>query len=116
MSKVIPTTSNIAATYRLLQLLPPFDRLTLPAADEVIFEELPGVALVWGIYDTVNGRHRIRIAQHYTLTGFIATIAHEMLHLHQAVTGKDTADEHNQAFRRLVRKAVSSLALECGGF
>lgn len=113
--RVKPTKKTLRATYEMLRTLAPFNEMGLPPARHVRF--ITGrKGAYWGRYWFWRRAHTIWIYEHKTVTGMVATMAHEMLHLYQDMTETDSTEEHNKAFRRLARITCYGLGIEVGGF
>lgn len=95
------TPDLLRASYALLAETAPFDKWALPDVDDVEFSTLKTSRLFGDIHRRA-GRYSIRLseARHTRLTGVLATMAHEMTHLHLDETGceKDST-RHGPAFR-----------------
>ena len=93
-----PTPEMLAAAYELLRATPPLRGWRLPPADEVEFR-------------VTRTRHQgafnppatisISAKRVATLDRLIVVMAHEMVHLHEHVTGCPGDAEHGHVFRRM---------------
>jgi len=105
-ARLILTVPAIKAAYDYLDETAPFVGWNLPDSDSITF----GIAsdrTLFGWYTAEGRRPRRRygiwiskfnVVQTETL---IATMAHEMLHIHQDQTGQSKrSNEHNRAFHR----------------
>lgn len=96
----------LASAYEFLKTTPPFHRWKLPHHSDVTFRVIKDPSLR-GWYDIRRGRHTIGISSNcigYTYN-LMATMAHEMIHLHQSTANMETRDvEHNAAFRMLAHR------------
>lgn len=96
------TPDTLAHAYEYLAHTPPFDRWNMPPVDEVTFIVAKGSDFGW--CDRKRGRrHEIAVSSRrngHTLT-LLMTMAHEMVHLHQKLTGMETRGQHNAAFHKL---------------
>lgn len=103
------TPDLLAAAYDLLRHTAPFDKWNLPESEDVTFSVLRTTTL-FGDYNTTP-QHTIRLSErrHTRLTGVLATMAHEMLHLHLGEIGcaKDSA-RHGPAFRLLAGEVCAA--------
>lgn len=109
------TVKRMRAIYTMLLSFPPFDRWDLPPADEVKFIVLKDLR-THGTYNSF-ARHEIGIHPdtHWTLLTFIATMAHEMAHMRQEMTGKRPAtkdEQHNRAFYSIARQICQRLGFD----
>lgn len=98
-----PTPDILEAVYELLRMTPPFKGWRLPPADEIEFH----VTRMSGqdqadCYKNAAGRHVIRIAanKHHTLAPLVATMAHEMVHLHLDKSYPRDKSHHGSRFQR----------------
>lgn len=96
------TTEMLELAYDLLWHTPPFDRWNLPAVEDVDFKVIRSDTVRGDYYKAKNGRHVIRISARCvgTLSNLIETMAHEMVHVHEAKNGTATRSEHNAAFHK----------------
>lgn len=96
------TTEMCEHGYVFLTHTQPFDRWNLPDAHDIRFA-LYKKPFEYGYYQrTAAGDHTIAIGPKvgHTVT-LLQTLAHEMVHLYQAITKMETSQEHNAAFRKL---------------
>lgn len=103
------TPDLLAAAYDLLRHSAPFDKWNLPEPEDVRFVVLRTTKL-FGDYRKDPGRIiRLSSRRHTRLTGVLATMAHEMLHLHLGEIGcaKDS-HRHGPAFRLLAGEVCAS--------
>ena len=119
----LPMTPEILeAAYEYLRLTPPFRGWNLPHADQVMFRVL-GAKDRFGHF---RGRHRradlhgaSEIAISASLvrsTGvLLATMAHEMIHLHQDENGT-ARGHHNPKFHALARKVCRAHGFDVESF
>ena len=101
----IPLTSEtLKAAYEYLCTTEPFSRWNLPESDSITFKVAKdphnfGWHVCWG---RKNKKHIIAVSRRttgHTLT-LMTVMAHEILHVHQHMTGQATSRvEHNKAFR-----------------
>lgn len=103
------TPARLAATYACLRAFPPFNRLSLPPADHIVFK-VTRSPKEHGHYNRYVGtdRHWIAISSrswaHFDTLVWV--VGHEMIHLHQGITKTETPNtEHNAAFHRIARRA-----------
>lgn len=92
------TKSTIIAAYELLRTTPPFLDWKLPDTDGVDFAILRDRTT----YGDCDGETiRVSSGRHGHLSTLLATVAHEMIHLHQMRRKLETPKtEHNADFRR----------------
>lgn len=95
------TTGMLSAAYDLLRQTRPFDKWALPDSEEVRFAVLR-TRRKFGDCDTKSALIRLSSAQHTRLSGVLATMAHEMVHLHMQEAGaRKDSSRHGPAFKRL---------------
>ncbi len=93
MRMVRPTVEQLRANYEMLRSLPPFSRWEMPPVERVEFvlkgirrrrhkgdKPLRGQCVYLG-----RKRWRVYVAPHRELYGVVATLAHEMVHIHEDV-------------------------------
>lgn len=97
------TPDTLKATYDLLATTPPFSRWNLPDSDDILFRVTRHKDR-YGHHRVLDGgRHEIVMSAHvigHTMT-LIETMAHEIVHVHQAEACMETKGQHNAAFRKL---------------
>lgn len=97
------TPARLASVYRMLLEWPPFNRWSLPAADEVKFRTLRTQR--WDAdWCIAGGTHHIRVSEGRAghMDTIVQCVAHEMIHVRQRVAGTETRGvEHNAEFRRI---------------
>lgn len=88
----------IVAAYELLRTQRPFKGWKLPDGSDVEFLTIKGRHL----YGDCDGETiRVSVSRHGHLQTLLATVAHEMIHLHQMRNKLETANtEHNADFRK----------------
>ena len=96
------TPEQVAAVYECLRAFPPFSKWKLPPADEVELH----IGLqedAFAHYHRDDGRHAMTISMLLVKDWqtLVETVAHEMIHLHQARAGTETRAEHNREWHRL---------------
>jgi hypothetical protein len=92
------TRATLIATYELLRTTQPFMGWKLPEASEIDFAVLRGR----NTYGDCDGETiRASNGRHGQLPTLLATVAHEMIHLHQMRKALETPNtEHNADFRK----------------
>lgn len=107
-----PTPSKVEATYELLRTCSPYSGLKLPEADELAFRVTRHKDRYGHFRPRVNksGFHEILVSEAHvcSLALLIETVGHEMLHLHQELSGKASSVQHNANFRRLAIRACAA--------
>lgn len=95
------TPEMLRAAYDYLNTTPPFSRWNLPEGEDVVFRvvQAPDTR---GWYRREAGRHVIAISRRCVgfTASLIATVAHEMVHLHEARVGACGSGQHSRAFNR----------------
>ena len=105
------TKDRIAAIYSALKQYPPFNRMKLPPVEQVRFRILR-TKQVDGEYWRFQGSddHTISVSAgrngHWDTLG--CTVAHEMIHLHQARAKTETRGQHNAEFHRIAKSVCKS--------
>lgn len=97
-------TDILEGAYNYLRATPPFNKWKLPESDVIAFHISAGK--IMGYYTRDNVHHIALSAKRVGHTNTVMHImAHEMIHLHQAVVKTETPNtEHNAEFDRLARK------------
>ena len=107
-----PTPEGCAALYDALRLHQPFSRWSLPDSDAIEFH-VTRDRKVFGMYH-YGDDHAITISE--TVIGHWSTLsetmAHEMIHLHQSLQGKQTRAEHNVEFRKLASEVCREFGFD----
>lgn len=95
------TPTTLEASYEFLKALLPFRRWKLPHVDEIEFRVTASEA-IHGRYLDGQRHHVISVSAALTghLVTLLETMAHEMIHLAQALDGTDSENEHNPDFKR----------------
>lgn len=93
---------TLAAAYDFLRTTPPFNGWNLPEGDDLTFKVIKDPALRGSYRRDRKNRHVISISA--ASIGFteslVETMSHEMIHLHEALTGLETAAQHGAAFHK----------------
>jgi hypothetical protein len=110
----------LESAYAFLLTTPPFRRWKLPHADEVEFRVLVDEDVMGHFMQYVaTGAPIISISTtkiDHTIN-LISTVAHEMVHLKQAIDKTDTPDvEHNDEFKRLAKLVCKHHGYDYKGF
>lgn len=92
------TKPMLIAAYELLRTTPPFTGWKLPDAGEIDFAVVRDRAT----YGDCDGEMlRVSSSRHGHLQTLLATVAHEMIHLHQMRRRLETPNtQHNADFRK----------------
>ncbi len=102
----ILTPESLRAAYDFLCATPPFSKWNLPDGEEVIFR-VCRAPKVCGWYGIIKEKHVIAISRRCIshTSNLMATMAHEMIHLHQREAKIETPGaEHNRAFLKLAER------------
>lgn len=100
------TLPIIEASYDFLLATPPFRRWDFPPADDVEFHVVRNLTDRGWYRLQTNGVHQIGISSRWLShsSNIIGTMAHEMVHMRQAMAGTETPNaKHNAEFWRLAR-------------
>lgn len=102
------TANMLAAAYDLLRHTPPFDKWNLPEPEDVHFAVIHGRKVSGDCLHQTDGSFRIRISEthHGRLSALLATMGHEMIHLHLDHSGAKDSSEHGIAFKHLAAQVV----------
>jgi hypothetical protein len=121
-----PTSQQMAAIYEMLRAFEPFNTWSLPPARKVRFVTDPKSwerrkSPTFGTHWVNSGRHNIYIKPHKTLTGMIRTMAHEMIHAHEAVNDVPSQHRnggyvHGEAFQRIADAVCATLGFRRKSF
>jgi hypothetical protein len=100
------TPDMLAAGYDFLRATQPFAGWKLPHSDEVGFHVVADPHL-YADFGFVDGIPLIRVsaARNGHAATLLATLAHEMIHLRQALTGD--RGHHNAAFRKMAARVCA---------
>lgn len=102
------TPGLMAAAYSLLRETEPFRRWNLPDAEDVTFGVMRATDRM-GDHVKRGYTHRIRLSTkfHVRVSAMLATMAHEMIHLHMQEAGaKRDSARHGPAFRRVAKTVL----------
>lgn len=108
----LPLTPEILqSVYDLLLVCPPFNNWNLPDSDDIKFKVVRTRG-TRGWYRGGDGTHEIAVSEtlHGHLMSVIATIAHEMCHIHLVQCGGTF--RHSKAFYKLVEEACTIHGLD----
>jgi hypothetical protein len=112
------TPERLAAVYTMLRAFPPFNRWSLPKAEEVKFH----IAKTdkWHAAWWIDGNtHHIEASakKHSHLQSLVVSMAHEMLHVRQRVAKTETKGaEHNAEFKKLASSVCKRFGFDSGQF
>lgn len=105
--------SHLAIMYECLRKLPPFKEWKLPDADEIEFRT-PAI-IDFGEFRAPNVI-TVSSARHANFDTIMQTLAHEMLHLHQHLTGTENRYQHNAEFKRLAKRVTKNFGWDSKAF
>ncbi len=110
------TPELMEATYELLRLTPPFKAWKLPEADAVAFHVIGSVHQA--DHCMVGDMHQIRISanKHKTLRALTETMAHEMIHCHEAQLKLRSDVAHGAKFQRFADRVCKIHGFDRGQF
>lgn len=97
------TPEMLARCYDFVCSTQPFDKWNMPDSDDIRFFVVKTPTLR-GFYRRDANGHSISISKNVIghSPSLVAVMAHEMIHLHQAILGWETPGaQHNAAFNRL---------------
>lgn len=100
------TPAMMEASYELLRTTPPFRGWKLPAADEVEFKVISSESRSADYFRKADGTHCIRANQKWigSLNGLVATMAHEMCHMHHNIECPSNQAWHGKWFQSAARQ------------
>lgn len=103
------TPDRVAAVYDCLRHFPPFCNWKLPSSEDIELH----VSLqedAFAVYHRSGEQHGITISMTLVKNWqtLVESVAHEMVHLHQARAGTETRAEHNREWRRLAKTVCDS--------
>jgi SprT-like family. len=104
----LPLTPEIMeAAYEFLRFTPPFKNWRLPPGDDVVFHV--SADMIIGYYTRDHNHHIALSSKRIGTTALVMHImAHEMIHLHQALRKTETRNtEHNAEFDRLAKRVAT---------
>jgi hypothetical protein len=100
------TPDTLAAAYDFLRTTDPFKAWKLPHSDEVAFHVTRNPKVFADFSTDEDGGPLIRVSSAkngHTATALMS-MGHEMLHLHQYLSGLDKGSEHNPDFKRKAKR------------
>lgn len=109
---------HLEAVYELLRMFPPFKGWKLPPADEVEFHVVRMKGQDQADCRWNGNRHVLRIAanKHATLASLIATMAHEMTHIHLDMAYPRDRAHHGFRFQKHANLVCRHHTLDRGQF
>lgn len=116
---MLPVTPvRLAGVYEMLRGFPPFSGWRLPPAADVKFHVLKTDKWHADWWIDECDRHHIRVSKtkHGHLSSLVESMAHEMIHVRQRVTGTETNGEHNAEFKRLGLRVCKALGFDARQF
>jgi hypothetical protein len=111
------TRETLAAAYDYLCTTQPFNKWNLPSSEDIVFRVTRHKDR-FAHYTRDVRRHEIVVSAHYIrrTDSLMMTMAHEMIHLHQAESGMENSAQHNAAFRALAEKVCAIHGFDPGLF
>lgn len=111
------TPENLEAAYTLLCTTPPFNRWKLPPASEVEFH-IQRTRKQFADCEIVNGTPIIRVsaAKQTQLCTLLATMAHELIHLHEFLTRPAKEVCHGASFHKHADRICKVHGFDRGAF
>ena len=115
------TADHVKAVYAMLREFPPFSRWGLPESDEVEFDALDddGTTLAEFCILADGDAEVLCISAnpilHSHISQLIKSVAHEMCHMRQHMTGRlpdNPQKHHNAAFRRAAYAVAKELGFD----
>lgn len=120
------TPAMLECAYELLRATPPFKGWRLPEADDVEFHATHVKSDRWSDFShwyddrgkKPRGKWVIRIDPRgcHQIGTLLVLLAHEMVHLYQAVRGGRLDVEHGADFRRLAKQVCARHGFDLGSF
>ena len=117
----ILTAQRMAHIYDCIREFPPYNRWKLPPSDEVEFR-LTARTDRHGDFSTTcynpldNPRIMLSYVKHSHFDSVVRTLAHEMIHLAQAIAKTATATEHNEDFQERAKLVCKNFGFDFGQF
>lgn len=115
MARLHLTREILAGVYDALRVCQPFRGWKMPPASEIKFE-VSRSTTEEGHYTRYVRTDRHFISVSGALIGryqaLVEVMAHEMIHLHQAVVRKETSAQHNADFRRKAKRVCAVLGFD----
>ena len=114
------THEILSSVYDLLRLTPPFSRWKLPEADDIEFRatNCDDQALHWVAVDGDKEQHVIQVSpkHHHTLQAVLASMGHEMVHVHEYNIGFRRKTHHGWKFKILADQVCKHHGFDRGQF
>ena len=115
------TPQRLAYIYDCLRGFYPFNKWKLPPSDEVEFR-LAARKDVQGEFDRAHykplDKHCIMVSylKHHHFDSVVKTVAHEMVHQSQDISGTSTTSQHNEDFKKRAHLVCKSMGWDEGQF
>lgn len=111
------TPAMLETAYELLRTTPPFRGWHLPLADDVTFHVV-ATPRMFADHSMEAGVHCIRVSQrkHGHLSTLLATLAHEMIHMREAMLKTPPRVAHGKTFHRLAAQVCKFHGFDPGSF
>jgi hypothetical protein len=103
------TPETLEGAYEFLRATAPFRRMNLPHADNIVFKVMVArdrFGHFRGRFKSMPDLNEIGVSQNvvHSTEILMATMAHEMIHLHQHEKGTASRAVHNAEFRRIASR------------
>ena len=95
---------HLVAMYDCLRVLPPFDKYKLPDSDGIEFRTTARRDIFGEFQYSKPPIITISSSMHSHTFTVLLTLAHEMIHLVQAIHKSDNKNQHNAEFKRLAKR------------
>ena len=98
-ARLVITPEMMAAAYDYLAATKPFCDWNLPDSEDITFLVYRS-KINHGEWSIVNGRHKIWVSSHFATRtdALMATLAHEMIHVHESHNKCSGKTDHSAAF------------------
>jgi hypothetical protein len=103
------TREMLEQAYEYLCVTPPFNKWNLPHGEDIAFRVVRSRDMLGWYSRLRGGQHIIALSTNCIgrTDSLMATMAHEMIHLHQAAVGMETPSHHNTAFKKLAARVCA---------
>lgn len=107
----------LESAYEFLKTTPPFKSWNLPEGEDMRFHVVRTPNPI-AFYRRESGKHAISVSS--ACVGHTATlvqvIAHEMIHLHEALIGLESAAQHGKSFHQFASRVCKFHGFDPKGF
>jgi len=117
----ILTPQRVAHIYDCLREFPPFSHWKLPHSDGVEFRltlrtDRQADTVITAYKPLDNPRISLSYIKHKHFDSVVRTLAHEMIHLAQAIDHTDTSSQHNEDFKQKAHLVCKNFGFDEGQF